>query len=143
MVILVAIEDEEKEISRRIVTVGDDLARTYGDELVVLHVIPDEVADEQMDTYPDYYLDDVRSDAKSAAASVVQEAVGGTSDVSVVTQVGDPAGTILEESQRQDARYIVIGGRKRTPTGKALFGSVTQSVLLSADRPVVTVMDSN
>jgi nucleotide-binding universal stress UspA family protein len=50
---------------------------------------------------------------------------------------GNPAEEILEVAEEYDADLVCIGGRKRSPTGKALFGSVTQSVLLDADVPVM------
>lgn len=52
---------------------------------------------------------------------------------------GNPAEEILEYSVSQDAEYIVVSARKRSPLGQAVFGSVTQSLLLNADRPVVAV----
>lgn len=51
--------------------------------------------------------------------------------------VGNPADEVVKYADDQDARYIVIGGRKRSPTGKALFGSVTQSIILNADCPTM------
>jgi Universal stress protein UspA and related nucleotide-binding proteins len=50
---------------------------------------------------------------------------------------GNPAKQILATADDHDADLVCIGGRKRSPTGKALFGSVTQSVLLDADVPVM------
>ncbi|MFC7204212.1 universal stress protein [Haloferax namakaokahaiae] len=50
---------------------------------------------------------------------------------------GDPADVIIELAEEEDADLIVIGGRKRSPAGKALFGSVTQTVILNAGRPVM------
>jgi nucleotide-binding universal stress UspA family protein len=50
---------------------------------------------------------------------------------------GDPANTIVELADELDVDAITVGSRKRTPTGKVLFGSVTQSVLLGTDRPVI------
>ena len=58
-------------------------------------------------------------------------------EVEVTESSGDPADQLLEVAQTEDADLIVVAGRKRSPTGKALFGSVTQSVILNAERPVM------
>lgn len=47
--------------------------------------------------------------------------------------------TILDTAADVDADLIVLGGRKRSPADKALFGSVTQSVILESTVPVVVV----
>ena len=52
---------------------------------------------------------------------------------------GDPVAEILEAAEAHDVDVICLSGRKRTPTGKAVFGSVTQGVMLDSERPVVTV----
>lgn len=59
-------------------------------------------------------------------------------DVTVLEKSGTVEdGDILETAQEYDVDSIVLGGRKRSPVGKAVFGSVTQSVILNTDRPVV------
>jgi len=63
-------------------------------------------------------------------------------DVDVTESSGDPAEQILDVATAEDANLIVVAGRKRSPTGKALFGSVTQSVILNADRPVMVAGDT-
>lgn len=54
---------------------------------------------------------------------------------------GDPAEEIVRAAREEDADQIVLGGRKRSPVGKAVFGSVVQDVILEADRPVLTIND--
>ncbi len=54
----------------------------------------------------------------------------------------DPVQAILDHESAHDADAIVIGGRKRSPAGKVLFGSVTQSVLMNTDTPVVVTGDA-
>ncbi len=80
------------------------------------------------------------SELEAAATEIAREAVVDGVDCTPVGLVGNPAQRVLEYGRDQDARYLVVGGRKQSPVGKALFGSVTQSILLNADRPVVTVM---
>lgn len=58
-------------------------------------------------------------------------------DVELDEASGDPTEQILEFARSSDADAIALAGRKRTPAGKAVFGSVSQSVMLESDVPVV------
>ncbi|QLG28625.1 universal stress protein [Halorarum halophilum] len=73
--------------------------------------------------------------ASVRAAEDVLDAAG--LDVEISEASGDPADVILDVAAEAGADLLVVGGRKRSPAGKALFGSVTQSVILNADRPVM------
>lgn len=59
--------------------------------------------------------------------------------IETAVRVGDPAEELATYAEEADARYLVVGGRKRSPTGKALFGSVTQQVMFEAAMPVLNV----
>lgn len=143
----------EKRESNPVVELGHDLATAYDDDLTVLHVTPDEEFDrylEEMRSLPeqgDYSIEQEEGSAARFArrvvdASLPDDARTGAA-VETVGRVGRPADEILAAADGTDARYVVLGGRRRSPAGKALFGSTTQRVLLDADRPVVTRMLSD
>jgi nucleotide-binding universal stress UspA family protein len=50
---------------------------------------------------------------------------------------GSPAEEIVERADELDVDAICVAGRKRSPTGKALFGSVSQNVILETNRTVL------
>jgi len=155
----------------RAVDVAAELATAFDEELIVLHVIPEDVFEEQRKssvestsdlaltfapeiTYRElgdqtgtpggseerYSLEHAQRDAEGVAEDVTTETVEDVESVSYRGRVGNVTEEILQVASEEDPRYLVVGGRKRTPVGKAIFGSVTQSVLLEADRPVITVL---
>jgi len=64
-------------------------------------------------------------------------------EVNVRDDSGDTTDDILDDAEEYDVDAIVLGGRKRSPAGKAIFGRVTQSVILNTDRPVVVTGDGS
>ncbi|MDG5819845.1 universal stress protein [Natronococcus sp. A-GB7] len=72
----------------------------------------------------------------SRIAAALREA-GVETDVHAAT--GRPEAAILDAAERFDADLLVLGARRRSPVGKAVFGSVAQSVLLETNRPVMVV----
>ncbi|GAA0239103.1 universal stress protein [Haladaptatus pallidirubidus] len=140
MPIIVAVDgDRSEEI---LVTEGEKLAKAFDLELQVVHVMNrDSFRDleEQSveDTGKTISLDDIRSMAREIASAAISDA---GVDATAVGLVGDPANEVVKYAKNHATPYLVIGGKKRSAVGKALFGSTTQSILLNSDIPVVTVM---
>ncbi|MCU4751416.1 universal stress protein [Halobacteria archaeon AArc-curdl1] len=146
MVILAAID--EPQGSNPVISVAHDLASAYETNLHVVHVSSEadfksrQKSVSDIDDFREYSKAQARESTANMARKAVDETLDGDFNNEIVTvgRVGDPVQSILDVAADIDAEYIVIGGQKRSPTGKALFGSTTQSILLTADRPVVTVM---
>lgn len=51
----------------------------------------------------------------------------------------DPATDVLRTADEENADELVIGIDKRNPTGKVIFGSTAQDILLESTLPVVSV----
>jgi nucleotide-binding universal stress UspA family protein len=145
MVVVAAVDRVDG--SDAVVTEALTLAEAFDEELHVVHSLTQgEFVDlERTSVERDgraVDMDRIREIAASIATERVEAAdAGGGERIRVVGLVGDPASEVLRHARETDARYIVVGGRKRSPVGKAVFGSVTQEVILNTDRPVLTVID--
>ena len=147
MTILAAVD--EKERSKHVIEIAHDLAVRYDDTLAVLHVIPTEDYNEHRQSirdipeFGDFSFNDEVESAERFARQFVIETIDGVDAETIDARgrIGDVAEEIIDEAESEDPRYLVISGRRRSPTGKALFGSTTQQVLLNVDCPVVTQMD--
>lgn len=53
--------------------------------------------------------------------------------------VGDKADETLGVAAEERCDHIFVGGRRRSPSGKAIFGDDAQKVLLNFDGPVTVV----
>jgi nucleotide-binding universal stress UspA family protein len=64
---------------------------------------------------------------------------GAAFEIEQLVRGRDAADELVEAAARVRASVLVIGMRRRSPTGKLLFGSQAQRVLLDADCPVLAV----
>lgn len=141
MTIVAAIDKSER--ARLVLEEAEVLAEAFNDTIHVVYSLTrtefmnlGRTSAEDSETIN---MDEIRQIATDIAAEQT-DALDFPSET--IGLVGDPADRIVQYADDQDARYIVVGPRKRSPAGKAMFGSVTQSILLNASSPVVTVIDS-
>ena len=103
-----------------------------GTALAVLHVV--EALDlDVANAYQRSLRDEINSVISSTPAKDVSW------QLHLATAPDDVAETILTLTKEVEASLLVIGARRRSPVGKALLGSVTQSIVLMADIPVLVV----
>lgn len=144
MAILAAIDENER--SKHTINVAYDLATTYDDTMVALHVVPRKDYEEHRDairTIPEFRDFSLNQEIESAA-NFAEEFVANTIDdldpsrIEPQGRVGDVTDEILAAADEIDPRFLVISGRRRSPTGKAIFGNTAQRILLNANCPVVS-----
>ncbi|WP_324664383.1 universal stress protein [Haloarcula sediminis] len=122
--LLLALDDNLSQAEAQITAIEDMVETADGAEAFILHVFDDNPEGASV-----HQVEAVRETKKRL------EAAGVTVDL--LESSGDPAEEILKHAKEHDVDQVCVGGRKRSPAGKALFGSVTQDVILGTNRPVL------
>ena len=139
MVIIAAV-DRSKE-AKHVVAEAAALAEAFDVPLHIAHVISrtefTELGKEKTRDGRSIDLDEIRETAADFAGAAAEDIAVPYETVGLI---GKAAEEINKYADRQNAKYVVIGGRKRSPTGKALFGSVSQQILLNSSSPVVSII---
>ena len=60
-------------------------------------------------------------------------------EVRQLVRGNDPAEDLIKVAEEENAEFIVIGLRRRSPVGKLILGSNAQRILLDASCPVLAV----
>jgi len=103
-----------------------------GTSLAVIHIV------ESLDLdVADAYRNGLKQEIEESLSEVGADGVTWDLHLSVADQ--DVAEKILELAASTDAEVLVIGARRRSPVGKLLLGSVTQTLILQAEMPVLVV----
>lgn len=144
MVVIAAVDNQAAESA--VVREGRALAEAMDEPLHVVHVLNQsrfrELERTSLDeTGETIDVQTIREMAEEIADDVASASLN--TDYTAVGLIGEPAEEVVKYATNEGASYLAIGGRKRSKVGKALFGSVTQSILLNANIPVLTVMSDN
>lgn len=141
MVIVAAVDRSDQ--AGAVLKEANTIAQRFDDVVHVLHVMKRSKAIQGGEDSDSQDSDEIaKSDLQDRATQVASEIIEGhqfSVEVKAVGRIGDPADKIVEYAESQDARYVVVSPQQRSPTGKVLFGSVAQSVLLNADCPVISL----
>ena len=140
MAIVAAVNETDRD--EDILEEATSLSRAFDEPVHVVYVMPsDEFVELEREnierTGTAVERDSVDEYVEEVAAEIAEDLDVPTEPVGLVGNVAD---NVVRYTKEQDARYLVIGLRKRSPTGKAMFGSVGQSILLNAECAVVSTL---
>jgi len=138
---------EASDSARALVREAGELAAGVDAELVLVHVTTEDEYSERreaMASIPDldvnYTLDEAVDGAQKFARDVGRDVLADVDiDAESVGRMGEKGDEVLALADERDADHIFIAGRKRSPTGKAIFGDVTQRIILEFDGAVTVV----
>ncbi|ELZ94876.1 universal stress protein [Haloferax mucosum ATCC BAA-1512] len=142
--ILLAVGANDAKRLDRLAEETIDIAGPTGATVVIGHVFTKAEYNDALDNLDfDITAEEVSGDDVARRHSIVRELVSRFDDAGVSYEIRGPVGDhgekLVELAGDVDADRLLVGGRKRSPTGKAVFGSLAQEVMLESPCPVTFV----
>jgi len=141
--VLVAVDRPDEGQIESLVSTVTDLAGPAAADVLLLHAFTRESYDESVDRLDFEDASDADVDTVASRLNGVRGVAGGLDDggleVEIKGAIGEAGETIVGYAEKEGADLVVVGGRNRSPTGKAVFGSTAQEVMLNAHCPVTFV----
>lgn len=147
LVVVEASEDldiQPTDASKEITRLAGQLAAGVDAEVYVMHVTSEERFQDRLDQLSSVEELDVQYDVETAArgaqqfaANVANEVLADLDvDITAIGRLGEIEEKVLAVADEYDCDHLFITGRRRSPTGKAIFGDLAQSLILNFDGPV-------
>lgn len=143
--VLLAVGPSDAEEGRweRLAEEAVDIAGPAGATVTLAHVFTDEEYDSaldklEFDTTDEVSVDDVakrHTTVRNIGAALDEAGV----DYDVRGSKGEHGEAIVALAKETGSDLVLVGGRKRSPAGKAVFGSTAQEVMLESPCPVTFV----
>lgn len=130
--------DEKADRARRQAAYATALPGADEIEVSVLHAWTGD-----LDHVPEDAVGTQTVDHVESVRTVVDELEASQVSYDIVDGAGDPGDLIVDVVEDESPDEIVMSRGERSPVGKAVFGSVTQRVMLDVDVPLVVVSPSD
>lgn len=145
--VVLAVGGRDENRVERLADVALQITTPERSEVVVVHVFDKDSYTETVQSISsraDEYIEpDELASQMTVIRSITDRLAENSIDSDVRATTGRKGQGIVDISAEVDADRIIVGGQQRSPTGKAIFGSMVQKVLLNAPCPVTFVRDQN
>lgn len=141
--LLLAVGPGDSDRTDRLARTAVDIAGPGGTTVVLLHVFTQEEYDSATNNLgigdtSEITVDDVarrHGTIRSISRVIGEKGI----DHEIQGAIGPHADEIVRLATDTESDLVIVGGSRRSPTGKAIFGSTAQQVILAAPCPVTLV----